>query len=301
MKTSKNIVGLGYCSMDYLCIVPRIPQDDKVQASVTLEQGGGPAATAICAAARLGAGTAFISAVGDDERGQAILKSMALEGVDTASVKLRLGAESPVAFCWIQESTGKRSIAWSHGSVKALLPEEVNAAAIRDAGLLHLDGHHPEAAIRAATIARESDTLVSLDAGTVVPRIDELVALSDIVIASEKFAARFTGDGQPEVAVKKLFGQNTKFAAVTSGDRGSIGWDGKQLYHQPAFPIKVVDTTGAGDVFHGAFAYRCINGGKWQDCLRFAAAVAALKCTRLGGRTGIPLLSETEQFLSDKD
>ncbi|MFA5204151.1 MAG: PfkB family carbohydrate kinase [Lentisphaeria bacterium] len=285
--------------MDYLCIIPHIPVDDKVQARETLEQGGGPAATAICAVARLGAKTSFISAVGDDFRGQAILKALAKEGVDSSNVKLRLGAESPVAFCWIQENTGKRSIAWSHGSIKPLLPEEVNVAVIRDAALLHLDGHHTDAAIHAAKIARDAGTTVSLDAGSMVPRIDELVALADLVIASEKFSERFTGDTDPVVAVKKLFTKNTKFAVVTLGDKGCIGFDGKQLYRQAALAVDVVDTTGAGDVFHGAFACQYVRGCNWQGCMRFASAVSALKCTKLGCRTGIPTRAETENFLQE--
>jgi sugar/nucleoside kinase (ribokinase family) len=138
-----------------------------------------------------------------------------------------------------------------------------------------------------------------LDAGTIVPRIEELLALADIVIASEKFAGRFTGDADPETAMKKLFSANTKFAAVTLGAKGSIGFDGRKIYRQPALPVETVDTTGAGDVFHGAFAYKYVNGGDWAECLRFAAAVAALKCTKLGGRTGIPTIAETEFFLQE--
>jgi ribokinase len=301
MKSKRKITGLGYCSIDYLCTVPRIPQDDKVQAHETMEQGGGPVATAICAAARLGAKTSFISAVGDDSRGQSILKGLALEGVDTTGIKLRIGAESPVAFCWIKDNTGHRSIVWSHGSIKPLLPEEVNVALVRDSGLLHLDGHHTDAAIYAAKIAHVSRTAVMLDAGTMVPRIDELLALADIVIASKKFSERFTGKKNAETAMKTMFTKNTKFAAVTLGAKGSIGFDGRTIYHQPSFPVEVVDTTGAGDVFHGAFAYRYATGGDWQACLRFATAVAALKCTKLGGRTGIPTLAETELFLQEHE
>jgi len=297
MKICGNISGLGYCSIDHLCLVPHIPLNDKVQTKRTLEQGGGPAATAIYTAARLGAKTAFISAVGDDQRGQAILKGLALAGIDTAGIKLRLGAESPVTFCWIQEDTGQRSIVWSHGSVTPLLPEEVNVNLMRNTDLLHLDAHHTDAAIHAAEIARASGVTIMLDAGTIVPRIDELLALADIVIASEKFAERFMGESVPEAALKQLLGANTKFAAVTLGKNGSIGWDGKQFYQQPAFAVDTVDTTGAGDVFHGAFAYKYVNGGSWRECMRFAAAASALKCTKLGGRSGIPTLAETEQFL----
>ena len=172
---------------------------------------------------------------------------------------------------------------------------------LRDSGLLHLDGHHTDAAIHAAKIARDSGTAVMLDAGTMVPRIDELLVLADIVIASKKFAERFTGKEKVETALKIMFTRNTKFAVVTLGPHGSMGFDGKTFYHQPSFPVEVIDTTGAGDVFHGAFAYRYVNGGDWQACLRFATAVAALKCTKLGGRTGIPTLAETEHFLQEHE
>jgi ribokinase len=299
MKTTKTITGLGYCGMDYLCLVPEIPLDDKVQASETLEQGGGPAATATYAAAKLGARTMFAGVVGDDSRGQSILEGLAREGVDTSAMKVRLDAASPVAFCWIQESTGKRSIAWSHGSVKPLLPEELNMALVRDSALLLLDGHQTAAAIRAAKLARETGTVVLLDAGTLVDGIDELLALSDIIIASEKFSLRYTGESDPEAGARKLFGDNTRFAAVTAGVRGSYGFDGGKSYFQDIFPVQVVDTTGAGDVFHGAFAYKYVNGGNWRECMRFAAAVSALKCTRFGGRTGIPTLAEVEIFLQE--
>jgi ribokinase len=297
MENKRNIVGLGYCGMDYLCLVPRIPHDDKVQIIETLEQGGGPAATAISAAARLGAKTSFISAVGDDSRGELILKGLALEGIDTTGIKLRLGGQSPVAFCWIDENTGKRSIAWSHGTIKPLQAEEVNINSIRESGLLHLDGHHTDAAIHAAKAARKSNTAVMLDAGTIVPKIDELLSLTDIVIASEKFAENFTGEKDSEKALKKLFGKDTRFAAITLGAQGSLGFDGKTLFKQAPFTVKVVDTTGAGDVFHGAFAYRYVNGGSWKECMGFATVASALKCQKLGGRTGIPTLSEVEACL----
>ena len=297
MSQRKIITGLGYCGVDHLCIVPRIPIDDKVQAVKILEQGGGPVSTAIVAASRLGAQTVLISALGSDSRADTILKDLAREGVDTSSIKLRLGAESPVAFCWIQQDSGKRSIVWNHGSVNPLLPEEVNVKIVRESGLLHLDGHHIEAAIRAAETAREAGTVVMLDAGTIVPGIESLMELADIIIASEKFAENFTGEKDSELAVEKLFVKNTMFAAVTLGIKGSIGFAGGKLYHQAAMQVEVVDTTGAGDVFHGAFAYKYINGGKWQECMCFASAVAALKCTKLGGRTGIPDLITVNNFL----
>ena len=113
-----KIIGLGYCSIDYLCIVPEIPLNEKIEVSATLEQGGGPAATAICAAGRLGAATHFIGAVGDDSRARFILNELAKDGVNTSTVKIRLKAESPVAFCWIEESTGNAVLPGQKGVQK---------------------------------------------------------------------------------------------------------------------------------------------------------------------------------------
>ncbi len=301
MNKSYDLIGLGYCGVDYLCLTPCIPVDDKIEALATLTQGGGPAATATYASARLGAKTAFIGAIGDDERGRSIVAGLRDGNVDTSGMKIRAGAESPAAFCWTEKTTGHRSIVWTRGDVKSLSPEEVNTTMIKSAKLLHLDGHQMAAALHAAQISRTNDVTVVIDAGTMVPGIEKLLALADIIIASEKFAERFTGESNPEVSIKKLFANNCRFAAVTMGVEGSIGFDGKTIFKQPSFKVKVVDTTGAGDVFHGAFAYRYLNGGDWPACLRFAAAVAALKCTEFGGRSGIPTLAETERFLQEHE
>jgi sugar/nucleoside kinase (ribokinase family) len=299
MNKPYDIIGLGYCGLDYLCLTPHIPVDDKVEALMTLTQGGGPSATATFAAARLGARTAFIGATGNDERGRSIVAGLRDDGVNTDAIAIRSGADSPAAFCWTEKTTGHRSIVWTRGGVKPLTPEEIDPRMIKSTKLLHLDGHQTAAAAHAANIARMNGVTVSIDAGTIVPDIEKILALSDIVIASEKFAEKFTGATKPEIAVKKLFAGNCRFAAVTMGAKGSIGFDGKMIYEQSSFKVKVLDTTGAGDVFHGAFAYRHLNGGDWPACLRFAAAVAALKCTKFGGRTGIPTLAETERFLQE--
>ena len=297
MNPAPLIRGVGYCGMDYLCIVPYVPHDDKVELAESLIQGGGPCATALVAAARLGARAAFCGAVGDDERGAQIVGGLAAEGVDTRGVKIRRGSDSPAGFCWIEQKSGKRSIAWTRGSARPLTPRELDRDLIRNSRVLHLDGHQTQAALAAAKLARKSGVAVSLDAGTLVPKIDELLELADIVIASEKFALRYTGETRMDAAVKKLFSGARSFSAVTLGKAGSVGFDGKRLLRCPAFKVDVVDTTGAGDVFHGAFAFAYASGKPWAECMRFAAAAAALKCTRFGGRTGIPDLKTTEKFL----
>jgi ribokinase len=297
MNLTPQITGIGYCGMDYLCVVPQIPLDDKVEMIESLIQGGGPAVTAIVAAARLGAKTAFCGTVGDDERGAQILKGLVAEGVGTNGVKIRRRAESPAGFCWIEQKSGTRSIAWTRGTARALSPREIDKDLIKSSTVLHLDGHQTLAAIAAAKTARMHGITVSIDAGTLVEGIDELLALTDIVIASEKFAARYTGETRMETAVKKLFSGNCKFSAITSGQAGSIGFDGRTFLTCPAYRVGVVDTTGAGDVYHGAFVFNYARGKTWHACMRFASAVSALKCTRLGGRTGIPDLKTAETFM----
>jgi ribokinase len=297
MSPAPHIEGIGYCGLDYLCRVPRVPLDDKVELAESLIQGGGPCATALVAAARLGADTAFCGTVGDDERGAQILRGLAENGVDTSGVRTRRNAVSPVSFCWIDAKTRGRSIAWSRGTARPLGPREIDRARLMRSDVLHLDGHQTRAALAAAAIARAHGVTVSIDAGTLVPEIDDLLARCDLIIASENFVARYTGEPSPRNALKRLFAGPCRFAAVTLGKKGSLGFDGKRFFRCPPFDVKVVDTTGAGDVYHGAFVFAYAQGRAWPECMRFATVVAALKCTAFGGRTGIPDLKTTERHL----
>jgi len=295
-----EIAGLGFCSIDYLCKVPYIPIDEKVEILQFLAQGGGPAATATVAAARLGAATTFIGAIGDDERGEAIINGFIKENVNTDHLQKKSGKESPVAYCWIEKDSGNRSVAWSKGSSMPLNPSWIRPDFISALKLLHLDGHNTEAAIKAATVAKENNVIVSLDAGTVVPDIGKLVEISDICIASRTFAYKYTGESDPQKAARKLFGRNKLISAVTCGEDGVFAVaEGKETTRK-AFQVDVVDTTGAGDVFHGAFAYAVIRGWSMDYALDFASAAAALKCTKFGGRTGIPTTPEVIEFLKTK-
>ena len=177
---------------------------------------------------------------------------------------------------------------------------QVDPKFISSLKLLHLDGHNTEAAIRTAETAKANGVIVSLDAGSILPGIDVLVGLSDICIASEFFAREYTGEANIEKAVEKLFMTGKRIAAVTMGEKGVVALTPDGLIKKDAFKVPVVDTTGAGDVFHGALAYAYIQGWDVDKCLDFAGATAAIKCTRLGGRTGIPERDEVINFLKKK-
>lgn len=296
-----DLVGLGFCGWDYVCLLPEIPIDHKVEIVRSLTQGGGPSATATYAAARLGSRTAFIGAVGDDENGRSILRDFREGGVDVGGILERKGASSPVAYCWTEQKEGKRSIAWSRGSVQPLRAEEINMELVRSSRVLHLDGHQTAAALHAAKAARAAGVTVCLDAGTILDGIDALLTDTDIVIASEWFARTYTRQADLEAALRRLHKMGPRWAVVTSGEQGSLGFDGERFVRVAALPARVVDTTGAGDVYHGAFLHRYIKGGGLEESMRFAAGAAALKCEQLGGRTGIPTLGRLEEFLQQHE
>jgi len=297
MGTQVDILMLGIGAWDYLGTVAHIPLGSKAQMIEHLEQGGGPAATAAVTASRLGARTGFIGKVGDDARGRLIVDELRKEGVDVSGCMVQEGAISPAAFCWVEQSTGNRSVAWHQGSTTPLSPEEVPEDLVCGARVLHLDGHQAEAALVAAELARQAGATVSLDAGRYHEYMDRLMELSHVVIASEAFGRELIGSDDPQRAVREIFSRGPRIAMVTLGSRGSLCLTSERLLQKPAFPVAVVDTTGAGDVFHGAFCVGILEGWDVDQTIDFASAVAALKCTRLGGRTGIPLRAEAVTFL----
>lgn len=293
-----DVIGLGYSTVDYIGVVPRMPESDsKLLLDGFARQGGGPAATATAAASRLGAKAAFVGQVGGDDFGEFMISELDRDSVDTSHVYRCEGAESQFSFIIVERDTGKRTILWTRSSIPPIDPSQLDREFISSCKVLHLDRHEIHAGIQAARWVRESGGIVSLDAGTFVPGITELMPLVDVLIASYIFARDATGECDPAEAARALL-DNRKIAGVTWGDRGS--WfatcDGRE-FHIPAFDVNVVDTNGAGDVFHGVFAFGLAKGWDAERCARLASAAAALKCTKLGGRAGIPSFADLERIL----
>ena len=298
MTEKTDFVGLGFCSNDYLATLPNIPMDSKVQILEHLIQGGGPAATSTVAASRLGVKSAFISSVGGDEAGKMILSDLEKEGVSTKAIAVRKEQTSPVAYCWIDAPSGKRSVAWTRGDLTEITPDELDYELIANAKLLHLDGHHTAAAIAAAKFARKNNVLVNFDAGTMREGVPELLTYADILITSEEFARKVTGENDLDKAIFKLADTGAKVTGITMGELGSMVLAEGKILRCPAFKVdKVVDTTGAGDVYHTGFAVRYLETSDLMECMRFGSAVSAIKCGKLGGRTGIPSRQEVDEFL----
>ncbi|MDO8585670.1 MAG: PfkB family carbohydrate kinase [Armatimonadota bacterium] len=292
-----DVIGIGYAAVDYLGVVPHYPElDEKVRMVDFARQGGGPVATATVTLARLGARASYVGKVGDDDFGEYILRQLQAEGVDTSRVIVERGEQSRFSFIIVDKNTGKRTIIWKTLD-SPLRVDELDREHVLSGGILHLDGHEQEAALAAARWANDAGIPVSLDAGSVHPNTEELLSYVDVLVASHKFAQDFTGKSDPVAAVRDMARGRTRVSVVTSGEDGCVCKDGKVEFHIPAFQVDVVDTTGAGDVFHGAFVYGMLQDWDLRRTAEFAAAAAAIKCTKLGGRAGIPTLPETLAFL----
>jgi len=293
-----EVIGLGQCSLDILGQVDHYPElDQKAELSSLLIQGGGPVATAMVTLARLGVQVSFIGAVGNDDFGQNIRQGLLDEKVDCTYLVSSPGESSQVAFISV-DAEGHRNIFWHRGTaapeLPACLPELLNGTT----KILHLDGLHLETDIAAATLARENYVLTTLDAGTFRPGIERLLPLIDHLVVSEKFALQACGGDDLNVALDHLANYGARAVTITLGSQGSltIERDGERFLHE-AFQVDAVDTTGCGDVFHGAYIYGLLREWPLLKTVRFASACAALKARALGGRTAIPRLPEVEEFL----
>jgi sulfofructose kinase len=298
-----DVVGIGASLFDTIMVVGAYPQEDtKQRAELMLQQCGGPVATALVAAARLGAHGSYLGTLADDFFAAAMEAEFKTYGVDVSHVVKKPGSASPSSIIIVARNRASRTIVWEKGTVPAPLPSEIPEAEVRQAKVLHLDGNHRDAALSAARIARKNGVKVSLDAGSQYPGIAAVVAVTDFLVTSEEFALNFTKRTDPKAAAEAIYRQyQPEIIIVTQGKRGGFYYNGKEFKEYPAYQVAVVDTTGAGDVFHGAFVYGYLQGWDWGRITRFASAVSALKCTRPGGRTGIPSLNEVEEFIAARE
>ncbi len=293
-----DAIGLGLCTVDMLFVVDRQPTfDTTMRASQYLRQGGGPVPTSLVALARLGASTSYVGKVGDDADGDFIRAELEKEGVDTSSFVVVPGALTRVALVLVEEATGERGFTTRPETCADLDPAEFDRETIANARILHLADADP-ACMQAARWAREAGNTVVYDGTWLHEDLDEFLPLVDMPIVSEPMVRRWMPDATPQQVVDRLHGYGAKVAVYTLGERGTIvrWWEGTFTY--PAFPVEAVDTTGAGDAFHGAFIYGLLQHWPVSDIIRYASAVAALNCRQLGGRSGLPNLSATEDFIA---
>jgi len=293
-----DVVGMGLNSVDFLTVVPEFPAPNSKMKMVQFsKQGGGQVATAVVALSRWGVKTKYIGKVGEDELGQFSLHSIRQEGVDVSSVTIEPNATNQFATIIVDGSTGDRTILWNQDDRLMYREGELQKEEVCCGKLLHLDGHDIRAAIQCARWAKEEGIPTVVDLDRVEPLTSELIKEIDFLITSSRFPLLYTGISDQKEAFFELQKHTLGFLCTTLGHSGAMALVNGEFFHAEGFKVKAVDTTGAGDVFHGGFIYGLLQNWEVEKMLRFANAVAALKCLDLGGRRGIPPLEKTQPFM----
>ncbi|MBQ9974900.1 MAG: hypothetical protein IJP16_00195 [Clostridia bacterium] len=294
-----SVIGIGACVMDTLFSIPYYPPEDtKLRALSSKQAGGGPAATGIVAAAKLGVSTAFMGNLSADSVGDFLVKDFEKYGVDTSYIKRLDGYRAFTSVIWLAKDS--RTCVFDKGDLPPFRLSERDERAIASASLLMVDGNDMEAALEASRIARENNVPVLYDCGGLYEGVERLLALTDIMIPSQEFALGHTGKSDPEDAARELYERySPKIVVVTQGKRGGFLYDGKTVTYYPIYPAEVVDSNGSGDVFHGAFAAGIIRGYDFEKCCHFASAVSALKCMGIGARESVPDFETVKTYMKE--
>jgi sugar/nucleoside kinase (ribokinase family) len=294
-----DVVGMGLNSVDFITVVPEFPTlNSKMEILRFSKQGGGQVATAMVALARWGIKTKYIGKVGDDEWGQFSLNSICQEGINVSSVTIEPNATNQFAMIIVDRASGERTILWKRDDRLMYREGELQKEEICSGKLLLLDGHDIHATIQSVKWAKEEGIPTIIDIDKVEPLTSELIREIDFVITSSRFPSLFIGIPDSEKAFIELQKHTSGFLCATLGREGAVALVKGELLHIKGFKVDTVDTTGAGDVFHAGFIYGLLQNWEVEEMIRFANAVAALKCRDLGGRKGIPTLEEVQRFLS---
>ncbi|MCQ2428431.1 MAG: PfkB family carbohydrate kinase [Clostridia bacterium] len=297
-----SIVGIGANVCDTLITVPHFPvEDTKLRAHGVTLSGGGPCATGLVAAAKLGSTAAYIGALACDAPGRFLLEDMKRFGLCCDYVKEDPGAVSFSSYILLSEESGSRTCVFTKSNLPSFRLDSADIEAIKKSDILMVDGNELDNAVLAAKTARKAGVPVLYDAGGMYDGIERLLELTDILIPSEDFAIRFTAKGNAEDAAIALYERfRPKILVVTQGKNGGILLtDNGELKRYPAFHVDTIDSNGAGDVFHGAFAHAIVTGMTPEAACVFSSAVSALKCTRLRARDGVPHKDKVYEFLKE--
>jgi sugar/nucleoside kinase (ribokinase family) len=280
-----DVVGVGENSIDVVYQMP---------GAARRVSPGGQLATTLCTCAAMGLRVAYLGTFGDDGNGTLIRRELEARGVDVTGARTR---RAPNRYAVILvDARGERTVFWHRDASLRLEPGDIPRDVIAGARLVHVDNVDEEAAIRAARFARDAGRHVTTDIDRVTPRTGELVGSATVPILAEHVPRALTGESDPEHGLRALRRRHDGMLCVTLGARGAMLLYGQRLYQIGAYPIQAVDTTGAGDVFRGAFIHALLRGDSPERILRFANAAAALSCTREGAIGGVPTQMDVDAF-----
>jgi len=298
-----DIVGLGLANVDIVMQREEMPtwENPGLTLGFALADGG-PAGTACAVASILGVPSGFIDTIGNDEMAAHKLNKLEEAGVDVSRLVKRDNPEDHVVIVYVQESTGERYFSFVEGFLsQPLQPDELDRDYITSAEYLHLDCTHPKAAMQAARWMHEAGKQVVLDASATnrpVPGyIREMVKATDVLICGSGFGPMLTGKSDVWDVGRAILDIGPRVVVQTEGVEGNYTVTRDDEFHVPAFKVDVVDTCGAGDVFHGAYLVGLVNEWDLKRTATFASAVSAIHSTVLGNRKGIPSMAEVEAFI----
>ena len=296
-----DVIGIGENSVDSVNLLPGYPQPTGPSAKMRIRERhilcGGQMATAMCACASLGLRAKYVGVTGTDDNGRRIRAELQGRNVDISDLVIR-DVENRFAVILIDENTGDRMVLWDRDERLRLRESEIPVEALGVTRVVHVDDVDDEVAIRAARLARDAGAIVTSDIDRLTPRTAELAATVSHAIFAQHVPMHLTGLGDTEAALRKLRQTLDNVLVVTMGEQGASALEGDRFYHEPAFKVHAVDTTGAGDVFRGGFIYALVNGQPIDQALRTANAAAAVSCTRLGALNGVPTLAEVHELMT---
>ena len=300
-NTEYDVVGFGTNAVDHLISVPRYPDfNSKVELTSWAVLPGGEVASTLVALQRLGFTTAYAGSFGSDDAGKLGLRSLMDEGVNADHAVVIDNATTQVAFVVVDEGSGERTILWKRDEKLRYSARDAPLDLAGSAKILHMTPHDTAACVAMARAAREAGTIVSLDIDNTFNGVDELLELTDIMIASSDLLERVTGTRDKLSAMTEVASRyGCRIVGVTLGSDGSYVLSNGVFIDTPGFDVPggCVDTTGAGDAFRAGFLFGLLSGWDISEAARSANAVAALKCRSLGARASLPNLDELQRML----
>jgi sugar/nucleoside kinase (ribokinase family) len=295
------VIGIGAATWDRFLVVPHYPRaNEKVRAIREEESAGGTMATALVALRQWGLRCRFVGILGFDYYSQKIIDDLTAEQIELDAIVRREDADGRRSLVLVDNRNGERSIVSGPHRIPPINPNDLPDDLFSGARVLHLDTFVDECGVEAATRAKRAGLYVTLDAEMPQKRTLELMPLCDYIIAPLPFAVLCTGETKIGRAAYALHLQTGRTVIVTDGAHGCELAGAEMCFHQPAYSMPVVDSTGAGDVFHAAFIYGLLAAWDLRKTLRFCAWAAATACRELGGRKGIPSASAVRDFAQNE-
>lgn len=299
MTVSAEIIGIGAINVDQIVLLPSFPKENrKIHADGFFLFLGGTVPTALIMAHVLGSTVKFYGTVGDDLPGDFIRTSLQKYGIDTSTISIQTGKISAFSQVWINASNGSRTIARSQGTMDPIKPN-FSESTFNGVKILHLDAREIHASLTAATVARKKRITVTFDVGSPKPRSEEIVQVSDIVFVPKQYLIDRYGTEDLLQGAKEVHKNGPHTVIATDGENGLAVLSPEGSFVKKSFQVETVDSNGAGDIFAGAFLHAYLEKKKLMDCVAFAQAAAAIKCTRLG-KEKLPTEKEITEFLKSR-